>query len=66
MSDSLAASTHCNVIEDEIHPDLLYSAIMNVPVFTKEALQLVALSHLMDNRAEGSAYVGMHEEDQVS
>jgi hypothetical protein len=49
---------------DEMHTDLLYSAVMNMPGFTEEAL-LVALSHLMDNNAQGSAYVGMHKEDRL-
>uniref|UniRef100_A0ACD5X2Z4 Uncharacterized protein n=1 Tax=Avena sativa TaxID=4498 RepID=A0ACD5X2Z4_AVESA len=49
---------------DELHTDLLYSAVMNMPGFTEEAL-LVALSHLMDNKAQGSAYMGMHEEARL-
>ncbi|CAM0948539.1 unnamed protein product [Alopecurus aequalis] len=56
-----AASIHGT---DEVHPDL-YSVVMNMPGFDEEAL-LVAVSHLMDNVAQGSAYMGMQEEDRVS
>ncbi|XP_047065630.1 putative disease resistance protein RGA3 [Lolium rigidum] len=45
--------------------DPLYSAVMNMAGFTEEAL-LVALSHLLDSQDQGSAYMGMQEEDRVS
>lgn len=59
---SSAASIH-GILTDEVHPDL-YSAVMYMTGFAEEAL-LVALSHLMDNNAQGSAYMGMHEEQRV-
>lgn len=65
VGDSSAASIYGTVIDDEVHLDLMYSAVMNTPGFTEEALY-VALSHLMDNKAQGYAYMGMHEEDRVS
>jgi hypothetical protein len=64
VGDSSAASIQGTVIDDEVHPDLVYSAVMNMPGFTEEAL-LVAVSHLMDNIAQGSAYMGMQEKDRV-
>ena len=48
---------------EEVHPDL-YGAMMYMPGFTAEAL-LVAFSHLLDNKALGTAYVGMNEEHRV-
>jgi hypothetical protein len=38
------------VIDDELHQDMLYSAVVNITGFTEEAL-LVALCDLMDNNA---------------
>lgn len=48
---------------EEVHPDL-YNAVMNMYGFPEEAL-MIAVSHLMDNHAHGSAYMGMHEEHRV-
>lgn len=48
---------------EEVHPDL-YGAVMYMPGFTSEAL-LVAFSHLLDNKALGTAFVGMSEEHHV-
>ena len=48
---------------EEVHPDL-YGAVMYMPGFTTEAL-LVAFSHLLDNKALGTAYVGMTKEHRV-
>ncbi|KAJ1294164.1 hypothetical protein BS78_01G125000 [Paspalum vaginatum] len=47
----------------EMHPDL-YGVVMNIPGFTDEAL-LVAYSHLLDNKAQGIAFVGMHDTHRV-
>lgn len=49
------------MLDDKMHPDPLCSVVMDTPGFTEEAL-LVALSHLMDNGALLSAYMGMQEE----
>lgn len=48
---------------DEVHPDL-YGAVMYMPGFTDEAL-IVAFSHLVDNKAQGIAFVGMSEAHRV-
>lgn len=61
----LAAPIHGTTVMDEVDPDVLYSAVMNMPGFAEESL-LVALSQLMDNTAQGSAYMAMSEEDRVS
>ena len=42
----------------DMHPDL-YMAVMDAVGFTEEAL-MVALGHLVDNKAQGVAFVGMH------
>ncbi|KAJ1279047.1 hypothetical protein BS78_04G125300 [Paspalum vaginatum] len=47
----------------EVHPKL-YDAVMTIPGFTDEAL-LVAYSHLLDNKAQGIAFVGMHDAHRV-
>ncbi|XP_037438962.1 putative disease resistance protein RGA3 [Triticum dicoccoides] len=60
-----AAPIHGTIVMDEVDPDVLYSAVMNMPGFAEESL-LVALSQLMDNTAQGSAYMAMSEEDRVS
>ncbi|XP_044386565.1 disease resistance protein RGA4 isoform X1 [Triticum aestivum] len=62
--DNLAASINDFAIDDEGHKCLLYRAVMTVPGFPEEALS-VAVSHLIDNKAQGSAYMGMHEEHRV-
>jgi hypothetical protein len=38
------------VIDDKVHPDVLYSVVMNMLGFTEEAF-LVVLSNLMDKNA---------------
>ncbi|KAJ1254914.1 hypothetical protein BS78_K308500 [Paspalum vaginatum] len=48
---------------DEVHPEL-YGAVMYMPGFTEEAL-IVAFSHLVDNKAQGTAFVGMCESHRV-
>lgn len=48
---------------EEVHPEL-YAAVMFMPGFTDEAL-LVAFSHLLDNKALGTAFVGMTEEHRI-
>lgn len=40
-----------------MHPDL-YGAVMYMPGFPEEGL-IVAYSHLLDNKAQGDAFVGM-------
>jgi hypothetical protein len=42
---------------DEVHPEL-YGAVMFMLGFTEEAL-IVAFSHLVDNKAQGTTFVGM-------
>jgi hypothetical protein len=44
--------------------DCLYEAVMSAPGFTEEAL-MVALSHLLDNRAQGRGYIQMNEAHRV-
>ncbi|KAM0846416.1 hypothetical protein ACQ4PT_055682 [Festuca glaucescens] len=44
--------------------DDLCSAVMNMPAFTEEAL-IVVVAHLRDNKAQGSAYMGLDEEDRL-
>ncbi|KAJ1299124.1 hypothetical protein BS78_01G507600 [Paspalum vaginatum] len=48
---------------DEVHPEL-YGAVMYMPGFTEEAL-IVAFSHLVNNKAQGIAFVGMSESHRV-
>jgi hypothetical protein len=48
--------------QDE-HPDL-YEAVMFMPGFSEEAL-IVAYSHLLDNRAQGGAFVKMNQSHRV-
>jgi hypothetical protein len=48
---------------DEVHPDL-YGAIMLMPEFTEESL-IVTFSHLVDNKAHGTAFVGMSHSHRV-
>ena len=49
-------------VEDS-HPDL-YEAVMFMPGFSDEAL-IVAYSHLLDNKAHGTAFVKMNESHRV-
>jgi hypothetical protein len=46
-----------------IHPDL-YGAVMYMPGFTEEAL-ICAFSHLVDNKAQGDAFVKMTDSHRV-
>ena len=47
------------------HVDVdLYHAVMDMPSFTKEAL-IVAFSHLLDHKAQGTAYVNMVDRHRV-
>ncbi|TVU41876.1 hypothetical protein EJB05_15433, partial [Eragrostis curvula] len=48
---------------DEVHPDL-YASVMYMPGFTEEAL-MVAFSYLVDNKAQGIAFVGMSDSHRV-
>ncbi|XP_034601202.1 uncharacterized protein [Setaria viridis] len=49
-------------VEDS-HPDL-YSALMYMPGFSEEAL-MVAYGHLLNNKAQGSAFVQMSDSHRV-
>lgn len=46
-----------------IHPEL-YGAVMYMPGFTEEAL-ICAFSHLVDNKAQGDAFVKMTDSHRV-
>ncbi|KAG2553811.1 hypothetical protein PVAP13_9KG623600 [Panicum virgatum] len=46
-----------------VNPDL-YGAVMYMPGFTEEAL-IVAFSHLVDNKAQGDAFVNMSDSHRV-
>jgi len=48
---------------DEVHPEL-YGAVMYMAGFPEEAL-IVAFSHLVDNKAQGVAFVGMSDPHRV-
>jgi hypothetical protein len=48
---------------EDVHPDL-YGAVMFMPGFTEEAL-MFAFSHLVDNKAQGTAFVGMTQAHRV-
>ncbi|RLM73178.1 uncharacterized protein C2845_PM15G01170 [Panicum miliaceum] len=65
MSDAVnnvASAIRETKIEDS-HPEL-YSAIMFMPGFTDEAL-LTAYNHLLDNKAQGTAFVKMNDSHRV-
>ena len=47
----------------EVHPEL-YGAVMCMGGFNEEAL-IVAFSHLVDNRAQGHAFVSMNEAHRI-
>ena len=47
----------------EVHPDL-YQSVMFMPGFSEEAL-IVAYSHLLDNKNQGIAFVGMNQSHRV-
>jgi hypothetical protein len=68
--DTLVLSSVTNIVNnvveairstkvDEVHPDL-YSVVMYMPGFTEEAL-IVAFSHLVDNKAQDTTFVGMSD-----
>ncbi|VAI26276.1 unnamed protein product [Triticum turgidum subsp. durum] len=65
IEETTDLTTIKDTVTDVVHLDPLYTAVMNMPGFVEEAL-LVALSHLMDNDAQASAYMVMEEEDRVS
>ena len=48
---------------EDCHPDL-YEAVMFMPEFNEEAL-IVAYSHLLDNKAHGTAFVKMNDYHRV-
>jgi hypothetical protein len=48
---------------EDVHPGL-YEAVMFMPGFSEEAL-IVAYSHLVDNKAQGSAFVKMNHSHRV-
>jgi hypothetical protein len=56
--NNVADAIHSTKVEDS-HPDL-YSALMSMPGFTDEAL-MCAYGHLLDNKAQGSAFVQMND-----
>ena len=48
---------------EDVHPDL-YNAVMDQGGFSLEAL-MAALSHLLDNKAQGVGFVAMGEAHRV-
>jgi hypothetical protein len=46
------------------HVDADYHVVMDMPGFSEEAL-IVAFSHLMDNKAQATAYVKMVDSHRV-
>lgn len=48
---------------DDCHPEL-YGAVMFMPGFTDEEL-LAAYGHLLDNKAQGTAFVNMNDNHRV-
>ncbi|CAN6321965.1 unnamed protein product [Urochloa humidicola] len=65
MTDAVkdvAAAIHETKVE-VIHPEL-YGAVMYMPGFTEEAL-ICAFSHLVDNKAQGDAFVKMTDSHRV-
>ena len=57
------ASTICETKVEVLNPDL-YGAVMYMPEFTEEAL-ICAFSHLVDNKAQGDAFVNMTDSHRV-
>jgi hypothetical protein len=57
------AKAICSTKIDEVHPDL-YAVVMFMHGFTKETL-IVAFSHLVDNKAQGTTFVGMSHSHRV-
>ena len=47
----------------DMHPDL-YRAVMDAVGFTEEDL-MAALGHLVDHKAQGVSFVGMHEQHRT-
>jgi hypothetical protein len=60
--NNVADAIHSTKV-DEVHPNL-YGAAMFMPGFTKETL-IVAFSHLVDNKAQGTIFVGMSHSHHV-
>jgi hypothetical protein len=60
--NNVADAIRSTKVEDS-HPDL-YSALMFMPGFTDEAL-MCAYGHLLDNKAQGSAFVQMNDSHHV-
>nr|XP_034585801.1 uncharacterized protein LOC117848479 [Setaria viridis] len=60
--NNVADAIHSTKVEDS-HPDL-YGALMYMPGFSEEAL-MVAYGHLLDNMAQGSAFVKMSDSHRV-
>lgn len=58
----VAAAIRETKVED-CHPEL-YGAVMFMPGFSEEAL-LAAYSHLLDNKAHGTAFVKMTDSHRV-
>jgi hypothetical protein len=54
---------NCSTKIDEVHLEL-YGVVMFMPGFTEEAL-IVAFSHLVDNKAHGTTFVGMSHSHRV-
>jgi len=61
-ANNVASAIRETKVEDS-HP-ALYDAVMFMPGFTDEAL-LAAYSHLLDNKAHGSAFVKMNDSHRV-
>ena len=69
-ADELAAFTNMTVAVNDVthairdnkptdmHPDL-YTAVMDIVGFTEESL-MAALRHLVDNKAQGTSFVGIN------
>jgi hypothetical protein len=60
--NNVADAIRSTKVEDS-HPDL-YEAVMFMPGFTDDAL-MAAYGHLLDNKAQGSAFVKMNDPHRV-
>jgi uncharacterized DUF497 family protein len=60
--NNVAEAIHETKVEDS-HPDL-YEVVMFMPCFNDKAL-IVAYSHLLDNKAHGTAFVNMNHSHHV-
>ncbi|GJN13638.1 hypothetical protein PR202_gb00363 [Eleusine coracana subsp. coracana] len=58
-----AFETPVRVETNDVHPGL-YTACMNTPGFAKEDL-MAALTHLLDNRRQGTGFVAMTQNHRV-